>query len=185
MISPLPCDFGGECDGCISPGFSTSTELPVSVASPESGGDSRVLEEGPWVALVGTTAAAVLSGGFGPSLLKISVVVRLEGSGTPSLVASFVVVFTVVLIGGFDASSGVFFVVLGVASTSFPCLLCLAPSAFFSFPRVRMSLCWMRGFSHTSGFSLGPSASLSLVEGSCMIIPLSVKFFAGESLSVN
>ena len=137
------------------------------------------------MALVGTAAAEVLSGSFDPSLLKVSVVVRSEGFRTPSLVASFAAVFTVVLIGGFDASSGVFFVVLGTGSASFPCPLRLAPSTFCSFPRIRMLLCWIGGVSHTSGFSLAPSALLGLVEGSCPIIPLSVRLLAGGSLSAN
>ena len=127
----------------------------------------------------------VRSGGFDSSLLKVAVVVRSEGFSTPSLVTSFVVVFTMALLGGFDTSLGASFGVLGTASTSFRCPLCLPPSAFHSFPRIRISLCWMRGLSHTSGFSLDPAASLGLVESSCVIIPLSVRLLAGGSLSVN
>ena len=137
------------------------------------------------MALVGTAAAAVLSGGFGPSLLKISVVVRSEGFSALSLVASVVAVLAVVFSRGLETSSGVFFIVLGTTSTFVPCPLHLAPSAFRSFPRIRMTLCWTRRLNHTSGFSLASSAPLSLVKGSCVIIPVSVKLFSGGSLSAN
>ena len=163
----------------------TPTELPGSVASSELEGNSRVAEEEPWVVLIGTAAAAVLSSGFNPSFLKVSVVLRSEGFKTLSLVASIVAVFTVVLIGGLVASPGVFFVALGTGSVSFPCPLSLAPSASRSFPQVRMSLCWTRGLSHTSNFSLVLSALLGLVEGSCALIPVSVNPSAVGLLSAN
>ena len=135
--------------------------------------------------LVGTAAAVILSGGFDSSLLEVSVAVCSEDFSTPSLVTSFAMVFTAALSGGFDASLGASFDALGTASTSFRCPLCLPPSAFCSFPRIRMSLCRTRGLSHTLGFSLGPTASLGLVEGSCVVIPLSARLLAGGSLSVN
>ena len=136
------------------------------------------------MALVGIAATAVLLS-FDPSLLKVSVAICSEGFSTSSLVASFVAVLTAIISRGLETSLGAFFVVLGAGSASFPCLLRSAPSAFGSFLPVRMPLYWMRGSSRTSGFSLGPSASLGLVEGPCVIVPSSVNLFVGGSLSAN
>ena len=165
-------------EGCLANtgGCLTSTELLGPVASPEPGGDPRVVEEWPWVASVGTVIAAVLSGSLDPSPLEVLVVVRSEGSGTPSFALSFVVVFTVALSGGFGASSGAFSVVPGTPSTTFPCLLCLAPSAFRSFRWGQNSaVSGERGSRHTVGSSVKPSTP-GLFEGPRVIAPMNWSF---------
>ena len=163
----------------------TSTELPGPIASPEPGGDSRVVEEGPWLPLVGTAAMVVLAGGFDPGGLSLeSYRGTLGGFQHPVPSCSL----RGRLYNGIARRLWRLFWNLLCSTWNRFNLLPLPPTSspfrsLFLSTSQNVIVLDERGLGHTSGFSVGPSASPGLVKSYCAIISLFVEPFAGGSLS--